>query len=899
MKPKAVILSSPNILSVSLTRALISKNIFVYLLAEKTTEWDKEISDIKINLTIEKNNFEIISLENIDKLIFKIDYFFIIIGFDLPKNNKDNLSEIKIYLDKLSGIMLNKNIKSALLIPYVFNFPYLQKVENLFFEYFKKEKNNFKIFYLSQLFGPRMTLIDEDIVSSLIKDTVDGRESRLPIQNITIYPLYVEIIVIELLHNFFSYGFSGEKVALVRSSAILDFFEILQKLNPSLRSVKDPSIQKLETASVSNLLELKSKKNEDENYEGLKKTVNWFKVTSSNLKIKNLISINNDPKEINTKSSTKFNKRKKFVFIISLCLLFLVLSPFMAILTSLLTFQLAYKSSIEGNLSRGEVLFSASYHTAVFSKRELISITSIPLVGRKLTIISNIAALLEKAALIGKKSVSLSDKAIVLVSSVFGDKEFENESIANDIYLELDTLYKETSFLQSEIDNLPGFGKKLLKNKDNLFLIRKYIANARDIARQLPNLLGSDKPKTYLVLFQNNMELRPTGGFIGSFALITFDKGRLIDKSVHDVYSADGQLKGFVKPPKAIKDYLGETNWYLRDSNWDPDFPTSAQRAEWFLEKEIDRNVDGVVAIDLEVAKSILKETGPVNLKDIGQLVDTKNVYEKVQYEVENNFFPGSQKKATILTSLTAEMLMRIIERDKKDYLKIAKVLFDNLSTRHIQIYLNNSKIQKSISDLEWNGSVNVPNCKGNCFNNWMGVVEANVGVNKANYFIRRTNSLVTKINEDSIENVLDINLSNTAESQKVTDRYKVYIRVLAPTGSFFGKIVIKQNEEYLAEINEIGDRVEAGILIEVAPSETQNIRFVWKIPSKLDFTISGDYFLTVRKQAGIIENPILIRFEFPKNLELQENPTFNLTSEDTVGYNTDLERDFISQIKW
>jgi hypothetical protein len=86
----------------------------------------------------------------------------------------------------------------------------------------------------------------------------------------------------------------------------------------------------------------------------------------------------------------------------------------------------------------------------------------------------------------------------------------------------------------------------------------------RVLAGNLPSILGKDGIKTYLILFQNNMELRPTGGFIGSYGLATFDSGRLTDLTINDVYSADGQLNGHVEPPAPIKDYLGEANWWLQ-----------------------------------------------------------------------------------------------------------------------------------------------------------------------------------------------------------------------------------------------------------------------------------------------------------------------------------------------
>ena len=67
------------------------------------------------------------------------------------------------------------------------------------------------------------------------------------------------------------------------------------------------------------------------------------------------------------------------------------------------------------------------------------------------------------------------------------------------------------------------------------------------------------------------------------------------------MYALDGQLKGHVDPPAPMRDLLGQEHWYLRDSNWDPDFKESAARAAWFYEKEGGVPVDGVIAINVPV----------------------------------------------------------------------------------------------------------------------------------------------------------------------------------------------------------------------------------------------------------------------------------------------------------
>ena len=93
-----------------------------------------------------------------------------------------------------------------------------------------------------------------------------------------------------------------------------------------------------------------------------------------------------------------------------------------------------------------------------------------------------------------------------------------------------------------------------------------------------------------------------------------------------------------------INKYLKEANWFLRDSNWDMNFPVSAERAEWFLDKEIDVAVDGVIAIDLNVIKDVLEMVGPVYLNDYQTQVSYENFYEKSKVKLKGTFSGINQK---------------------------------------------------------------------------------------------------------------------------------------------------------------------------------------------------------------------------------------------------------------
>ncbi|MCD6225716.1 DUF4012 domain-containing protein, partial [bacterium] len=167
----------------------------------------------------------------------------------------------------------------------------------------------------------------------------------------------------------------------------------------------------------------------------------------------------------------------------------------------------------------------------------------------------------------------------------------EWEDFPKEIQTKGEALIEDIALLRAEMKGagtcLPkGWAKKITSKEKLLAEQQEVLEKGLKIAPFLDWLTGREQPRRFLVLLQNNMELRPTGGFIGSLAVLQFTDGQLIDFKVNDVYQADGQLKGHVEPPAPIKNILGEGGWYLRDSNWSPDFPVSAQRAAWFYRKE-------------------------------------------------------------------------------------------------------------------------------------------------------------------------------------------------------------------------------------------------------------------------------------------------------------------------
>lgn len=563
--------------------------------------------------------------------------------------------------------------------------------------------------------------------------------------------------------------------------------------------------------------------------------------------------------------------------------LLLIISPFLAMIFSIMIsfVNLFFLSRFMTGQSKS--LIYASSQAIEFSEKVFISTSKIPLLG----VVSNPFVSISKDTKdileLQKKASDTLNNSRNLVSFVFKGEESESNfnKLATDISLDLSNIHKTLSLLQGRNSYVFKL-QKIFAPEINLEELKPYLLYASQIAGELPNVLSGSVPKTYMVLFQNNMELRPTGGFIGSFALVTFSGGKLIDEAVYDVYAADGQLKGHIEPPVQLKNYLGEANWYLRDSNWDPDFRISADRATWFLEKEMDRKVEGVIGLDMEFVKKLLKNIGPVTLSESKTVIDHGNIYEKIQYVVENNFFPGSHQKSNILSSLSEALILKLMDSDVS---LVGKTVFESLEKKHIQLFSRNKLVQDAFGSLNWSGEVVKKEL-------WGGLIDANLGVNKGNYFIDRSQKLTLNITPSMVNYKLEVNYINHASGDLgLKGRYKTYLRVLAPKGAIFENTKVysgNESKDALTEVVNLTDRIEGGVLVEIPGSQQKTVEFNWSTPivngalndQKLDFLW--------RKQAGTVAD----------GLEINVNEPFALTLGAPNHYNTVLDKDFEVEIK-
>lgn len=453
--------------------------------------------------------------------------------------------------------------------------------------------------------------------------------------------------------------------------------------------------------------------------------------------------------------------------------------------------------------------------------------------------------------------------------------------------------------------SLPYFPKEEIMTYLNS--IHSKLTQVTDLIPVGRELFFSDSAKTYLVLFQNNMELRPTGGFIGSFALLTVKDGRMLEFKIMDVYAADGQLKGHVDPPMPIRKHLSQPNWFLRDSNFDPDFAKSAAQSSWFIQKELGRNVDGVIATNLFFVGNLLRVSGPVTLSDFNnETVTADNFFFKAQFYAQNDFFPGSTQKRDFLTNLTNILQLRLTNPQDLPLLSLFSVVKNSLDEKNLLLWSSTESIQKLIEEKGWGGRMVAVECVGGeekCRGDYLSISEANLGVNKANYFVAKSVAVEKKIDlEGNVQTAVTLSYENRNIAELFSGgSYVNYLRFLLPLAAKLNGLTLNSEPIPLSDIDTQlygNDKTSYGYLLKLAPENKAVVKITYEMPSFFTNDLESYQFF-FQKQAGDKVSPLVLSIIFPEGVKM-EPVNFKSTSsrDNELFFTTDTSVDRIFALR-
>jgi hypothetical protein len=424
------------------------------------------------------------------------------------------------------------------------------------------------------------------------------------------------------------------------------------------------------------------------------------------------------------------------------------------------------------------------------------------------------------------------------------------------------------------------------------------------------SLLGEENPRHYLLLFQNNSELRATGGFIGSYALLKIYKGQIDSLEVNNIFDADGQLIVNIVPPQPIQKI--SSGWSTHDANWYFDFPTSAEKIAWFYEKTGAPTVDGIIALTPAVIEKILEITGPLHLSNYDLTINHENFVTEVQYKVEKDYDPYQNKPKKILADFTSHLFNKISQIPKEKWANIVLSFKTALQEKDMFLWLKEEEEQSFISQQGWEGSILQAG------GDYLAVVHSNINGYKTDRFMKEDVSLDIELKEDgsAIHN-LTIHRKHTGGNEAYEWYNKVnsdYIRVYLPKGTKLLKAT-GNDVEYIAppldyekagfqtddlvasiektlekdpktglDIFQESNKTVIGGWLYTSPGEETTFNLTYKIPdtcivqekvgSPLSFQEEKTkikYLLSAQKQAGSYDSPLRIRLTYPDNWRINQ----------------------------
>jgi hypothetical protein len=422
-----------------------------------------------------------------------------------------------------------------------------------------------------------------------------------------------------------------------------------------------------------------------------------------------------------------------------------------------------------------------------------------------------------------------------------------------------DTLGVETS---SKIENI------IDKSEDELAKIKKAYAF-------LPLILGANGDNRYLVLFMNNAEMRPGGGFPGNYGVINFENNNYKDMKINDIYYLQwlkrDRLKEInedrdsgVDPRTSVAlpadlyladamDKVSQKGYYnLFSSNWSLDFKDNAKRAIYLYKNVYEQgDVAGVIALTPNVIEDVLAVVGPVKMDEFGIEYNKDNFRETTEYKVEfDNPYRIEGKKdynpKQILADFGPKLMQKISEADLSTKIKLAEIILDNVNQKQILLYHTDPKVESLIS--EFNSSGEIKDTQGD----FLGIAHSNLNGQKNGQSLERIVKFSSQVSGLGFAND-ELNLTILLDEDNPRPLHEKdisYVEIIVPEGSRIREAKM-EGKDFIGSIDYFSEAKHTvlGFWVELQPGEAKNIILKYQAPLK-GYSDSG-YVLNIFKQSG------------------------------------------------
>lgn len=414
-----------------------------------------------------------------------------------------------------------------------------------------------------------------------------------------------------------------------------------------------------------------------------------------------------------------------------------------------------------------------------------------------------------------------------------------------------------------------AFGYYALKNKRTIAISSLNIltkasrllpisADEKKELEVINNIVGvmtkrDDVERSFLVMLQNEAELRPGGGFLGQYAIIKIKNGEVLSTFVEDANLLDQRITAKVPAPFPFYRMMQLKKWKFRDSNFSPDFPTNVEKAKYFfrLAGRGGSAFDGVIAVNSKVFNDILGLTGPIEVPGYAGEYNSENGSRKLEEQVEKAYIMNpdidTQNRKAIIKKMAPMIMERLITVGNIP--KIAELFHNELKNRDVMLNFTDPKLQSDVASVHWDGTV--PQDWGG---DYLMAVDANMGALKSDFYIKRQMVYDVDLTQAKPLVTLNIKYDHTAPfGDWRTSDYHSYLRVYVPKGSNFleSKMVsrINTNEEF--------GKTYFGFMCHVLIGRQTDAYIKYELPES--FSNIEAYKLLIQKQSGAGEVPVTV----------------------------------------
>ncbi|MEK7112954.1 MAG: DUF4012 domain-containing protein, partial [Patescibacteria group bacterium] len=383
----------------------------------------------------------------------------------------------------------------------------------------------------------------------------------------------------------------------------------------------------------------------------------------------------------------------------------------------------------------------------------------------------------------------------------------------------------------------------------------------------LPYLLGLEEERRYLVIFQNDKELRPTGGFITAYSIMKVDKAKFEPVSSDDIYNLDNKYKPTLTVPDPIAKYIKgpyllSKGWRLRDMNWSPDFEESMGLFTKEAAKAGIRGVDGVIAVDTHLLVNLLDAIGEIGVPGFGNF-STKIVPEcncpQVIFELESFADtegpivwsenepgkivfapPNYDNRKKIIGPLMNSILANAMGATKEKLPKLFEAGFKSLFEKHVLFYLFDEDPQAAVEEFGIAGKIKEYD------GDYLHINDSNLGGRKSNLYVTQEVEQEIEVGRDgTIEKTITITYKNPMKHDGwLNSVLPNWVRVYVPKGSEL--IAFEGVEAKEDPYEDLGKTVFAGFF-QLRPEGIAKVTLKYKLP----FKGTKDLKLFVQKQPG------------------------------------------------